>query len=151
VQFGPDTLLQPIHEEKIEPSSGAAVSVTDVAGDVLATEAVHPSVEPDVQEMPPPVTVPRPAPNVFAVRSQVAGWKVAVTLFAPVIDTVQLVPETLVQPSQDLKMEASPGAATRVRLPPFATGSVQSPVDPVVQVMPIPVTVPLPDTTVVSG
>ena len=75
----------------------------------------------------------------------------AVTLFAPVIETVQLVPDTLVQPNQDLKMASAPGAAMRVTLPPFATGSVHSPVDPVVQAMPVPVMVPFPDTTVVSG
>jgi hypothetical protein len=73
VQAFPDTEVQPLQLERIDPPSGAAVSVTDVAGDVLGTEAVHPCVEPVVQEMPSPVTVPRPLPEVFAVRSHVAG------------------------------------------------------------------------------
>ena len=84
--------------------------------------------------MPVPVTVP--FPDTTVVSGYVFGWNVAVTLFAPVIETVQLVPDTLVQPNHDLKMVPSPGAATRVTLPPFATGSVQSPVDPVAQAMP---------------
>jgi hypothetical protein len=151
VQTFPDTEVHPLQLEKNDPASGAAVSVTDVGGEVLCTEAVHPSVEPVVQEMPPPVTVPRPAPDVFAVRSQVVGWNVAVTVFAAVIDTVQTFPATLAQPDdQDLNREASSGVAVSVTLPPFATISVQSPVDPVAQAMPAPVTVPFPDTAAVS-
>lgn len=150
LQVDPDTLVHPLHEEKVEPTSGAAVSVTIVAGDVLDTAAVHPAVDPVAQETPSAVTVPRPVPDVLTVRSQVAGWKVAVTLFAPVMETVQLVPDTLVQPVHDLKMASAPGAATSVVLAPFATGSVQSPVDPVAQEMPFPVTVPFPDTAAVS-
>jgi hypothetical protein len=152
VQTFPDTEVHPLQLEKNDPASGVAVSVTDVAGEVLGTEAVHPSVEPVVQEMPPPVTVPRPAPDVFAVRSQVVGWNVAVTVFAAVIETVQTFPDTLAQPDdQDLNRKASSGVAVSVTLAPFATVSVQSPVDPVAQAMPVPVTVPFPDTAVVSG
>ena len=72
------------------------------------------------------------------------GWNVAVTVFAPVMLTVQLVPEYVRQPDQDLRMESGPGAAVSVTVSPFATGSVQSPPDPVAQAMPGPVTVPVP-------
>ena len=45
-------------------------------------------------------------------------------------------------------MEPPSGVAVSVTLAPFATASVQSPVDPVAQAMPVSVTVPFPVTTV---
>jgi hypothetical protein len=148
VQVLPFVLVQPDQLFSMAPAAGDAVSVTVVP---LATGVVQPAGS--LHSSPAPAITPV-APYIeagFTVRGYVLGWNVAVTLFAPVIETVQLVPDTLVQLVQDLKMASAPGAATRVMLPPFASASVQSPVEPVAQAMPGPVTVPFPDTTVVSG
>jgi uncharacterized protein YlzI (FlbEa/FlbD family) len=153
VQVFPDTVVQPLHDQKIDPASGVAVSVTAVAGEVFATWAVQPSVEPVVQAMPPPVTVPRPVPEVLAVRSHVAGWNVAVTVLAMVIETVHVFPDTAVQPLHDQKIDPASGAAVSVTTAPPPRLALQPAVDPVVQEMPSPVTVPrpVPEVRTVSG
>jgi hypothetical protein len=84
----------------------------------------------------------------------VLGWNTAVTVFAPVIETVQLVPEDVLHPVQFLKIEPGPGAAVKLTEAPFATASVQLRPGPVSQtVSPAPVMVPLPppDEASVSG
>jgi hypothetical protein len=147
VQTFPNTVVQPLHPVRIDPSSGVAVSVTAVAGEVLGTETVHPAVEPVVQEMPSPVTVPRPVPDVFAVRSQVVGWNVAVAVLAPVIVTVQTFSNTEVQPLQLVNIESGWGAAVSVTVVAGdvrGTETVHPAVEPVVQLTPPPVTVPRP-------
>ncbi len=79
----------------------------------------------------------------------------AVTLFAAVMETVQLAPDTLVQPSQDLKMEAAFGVAVSVTLAPFATVALQPSGVAALQAIPAPSTVPPPatppDTFTTSG
>ncbi len=72
------------------------------------------------------------------------------TVLAIVIETVQLVPEMLWQPDQDLNSASDAGVAVRVTVAPFATCALHVPVDPVVQEIPAPSIVPLPVTTVVS-
>jgi hypothetical protein len=147
VQTFPDTDVQPLHLEKTEPASGAAVSATDVAGAVLGTLAVQPAVEPVAQEMPGPVTVPRPVPEVFAVRTHWAGTNVADTVFALVIATVQTFPEIDVQPLQLENTDPDCGDAvsvTAVAGDVLETLAVQPTVEPVVQEMPSPVTDPRP-------
>ncbi len=95
--------------------------------------------------MPSPWTAPpAPVPAVFTVRAYVLGWKVAVTVFAPVIDTVHVAPLTEAQPVQLFRIELASGVAVRVTVAPFATAVVQPAVDPVVQAMFGPVTVPVP-------
>jgi hypothetical protein len=104
---------------------------------------VHPVVE--LQSMPSPWTAPpAPVPAVFTVRAYVLGWNVAVTVFAPVIDTVHVAPLTEAQPLQLFRIELASGVAVRVTVAPFATAVVQPAVDPVVQAMFGPVTVPVP-------
>ena len=49
--------------------------------------------------MPVPVTVPEPVPVLLTVKAY-NGLKVALTVFAAVILTVQLVPLTVLQPDQ---------------------------------------------------
>ncbi len=142
VQVVPETRVHPLHDENVEPGSGAAVSVTDVAGDVLGTEAVHPSAEPVVQEMLPPVTVPRPVPDVFAVRSQASGWNVAVTVLAAVIVTVHLVPLADVQPDQLFSNEPAAGVAVSVTVLPLPAVVVQPAGSP--HSSPAPAIVPAP-------
>jgi hypothetical protein len=147
VQTLPDTEVQPYQLVKTDPASAVAVSVTLVGGIVLATFAVHPAVEPVVQAMPGAVTVPRPVPEVFVVRSQVAGPNDAVTLLAPAMETTQTFPEMEVQPLQLEKTEPASAVAVRVTLVAgvvFATLAVHPAVEPVVQVMPGAVTVPRP-------
>jgi hypothetical protein len=63
-QTGPTTLVQPDHDVKIEPASGAAVNVTTCAGVVFATLTVH---TPLAQVSPSPPTLPFPIPDVRAV------------------------------------------------------------------------------------
>jgi hypothetical protein len=67
------------------------------------------------------------------------------------METVQLAPDTLEQPVHELKIESAAGEAVSVIVAPFTTGAVQTPVFPVVQEIPVPSTVPLPDTSVVSA
>jgi hypothetical protein len=75
----PAVEAQPVHATKMDLASGAAVRVTSVAGVVFGTGAVQPAVEPVVQEIPGPVTVPTPEPLVFTVSGHVFGWNVTVT------------------------------------------------------------------------
>jgi hypothetical protein len=114
VQTFPETDVHPTQVEKRDPASGVAVSVTCVAGTVFGTWAVQPAVEPVVQAIPAPVTVPLPVPEVFAVRSQVAGPNVAVTVLAMVIETVHTFPDADVHPTQDEKTDPVSAVAVRV-------------------------------------
>jgi hypothetical protein len=68
VQTLPETLVQPDQLANTELASGDAVRTTCVAGTVFGTAAVQPAVDPLAQEIPSPVTVPLPAPDVLAVR-----------------------------------------------------------------------------------
>jgi hypothetical protein len=67
VQTFPEALAQPDQLAKTELASGVAVTTTCVAGVVFGTDAVQPAVDPLVQEIPSPVTVPLPDPDVFTV------------------------------------------------------------------------------------
>ena len=83
--------MQPNQPTKAAPSAGVAVSVTLLP---FAAASEQSPVDPVVQRIPGPSTVP--TPETRTVRSYVAGWNVAVTVFAMVIDEmVQVVPETL--------------------------------------------------------
>ncbi len=138
--------MQPNQPTKAPPAAGVAVSVTLSP---FGAGALQAPVDPVVQRMPGPSTVPTPETRTLS--TYVAGWNVAVTVFAMVIDEmVQVVPETLEHPDHDLKIASGAGVAVSVKLPPFATGSVQSPVEPVVQEIPAASIVPLPETTAVS-
>ena len=117
-----------------------AVRVTAAPASIAA---VQPLVEPFVQLMPGPLTVPWPVPVAVTVSEYVAGWNVAVAVFGPVMVTVQVAPLTEVQPDQLLKSEPGAGSATSVTVAPFATEVEQPVVEPVVQLMPGPLTVPL--------
>jgi hypothetical protein len=145
VQTFPETLVHPDQPVRIEPASGVAVRTTCVAGVVFGTVYVQPAV--DAHEIPSPVTVPLPVPDVLAVRTKVLGAKVAVTVFAALIATVQTFSETLVHPDQLARMELASGVAVRITCVAgvvFATLTVQPAVEPDVQEMPSPVMVPLP-------
>ena len=139
------TESHPVHPVNSELASGAATSVTCVAGVVFATGVVHPEVEPLVHVIPPPEIVPLPVPPVRAVSSHVLGANVAVTVFAAAIETVQAVSETLVQPDHVWKIELESGVATRVTSVAgvvFGTLVEHPAVAPGMQLMPGPVTGP---------
>ncbi|WP_242345111.1 hypothetical protein, partial [Anaeromyxobacter terrae] len=73
-----------------------------------------------------------------------AGWNVAVTVFALVTATEQTGPETLVQPDHDVKTEPVSGTAVNVTTWAgfvFATLTVHT---PLTQVSPSPATLPFP-------
>jgi hypothetical protein len=95
-------------------------------------------------------TVPCPVPEVLAVRRYVEGWNVAVTVFADVIDTVQvrLSAEIVVHPVQPETSDPGAGAAlsvTTVAGVVTGTFAVHVPDEGVVQLRPPPsVTVPEP-------
>jgi hypothetical protein len=67
VQTFPETLVHPDQLVRMELASGVAVRTTCVAGAVFATLTVQPAVDPLVQEIPSPVMVPFPMPDVLAV------------------------------------------------------------------------------------
>jgi hypothetical protein len=118
----------------------------------FATCSLQSPVDPVAQEISDPSTVSTvPLPLTSVASSKKAGWNVAVTVVARVIDTVHVAPEMLEQPDQAFRIESGPGVAVSVIIEPFSTGSVQSPVDPVVQAIPGASTVPLPLTTAVSA
>jgi hypothetical protein len=145
VQVRSFTESQPVQPVKRELPSGCATSVTCVGGDVFAIAAVQPAVEPLAHAMPFPVIVPLPVPPVRAVRSHVLGANVAVTDFAAVIETVQLMPDVLAHPDHDWKIEVPSGAATRITsVAGVVFGTfVEHPADePLAHAIPGPVTVP---------
>jgi hypothetical protein len=148
VQRAPETLVHPDQPVKIDAaSSGAAVSVTAVAGEVFGTAVVQPAVEPLVQEMSSPVTVPFPRPLVLTVSAQVLGANVAETVRAAVTETVQTFPEYDVQPDQRDRIELGPGVAVSVTTAGgevTGTSAVHPEVEPVVHEIPPPSTVPVP-------
>ncbi len=146
VHVVPEDDVQPYQPVKVAPSAGIAVRV---ATSPFATGSVQSPVDPVVHWIPVPTTVP--TPETSTVSTYVAGWNVAVTVFAAnTFVTLHVVPETLEHPDHDLKIASGAGVALSAMLPPFATGSLQSPVDPVVQEIPGPSIVPLPLTTAVS-
>src|SRR5439155_607302 len=126
--------LQPV---KVEPTAGAAVSVTAVP---LAKLAVH--VAPQVIPAGALVTVPLPVPAGVTVSVKVCSVKVAVTVVAAEIVTMQAPVPEQPPPLQPLKVEPAAGAAVSVTAVPLAKFAVH--VAP--QVIPAGelVTVPLP-------
>jgi hypothetical protein len=149
VQLLPETLAHPVQLLNTELVSGLAVSTTVSP---FAKVVLHGTPDTTTQVKPPPSenTVPPPPPVEFSVSGYRAGWNVAVTFFAAAIVTLQVVPEKEVQPLHDLKIASGAGVAVSVTWSPLATCSVQSPVVPVVQAMPGPAIVPLPEIVVLS-
>jgi hypothetical protein len=135
---------QPVN---LAPAAGAAVSTTL---DPVATSAVQ--VAPPVPQLiPPPVTLPLPATDTE--RTTVVGVppeKDALTLFALLIETVQVVAVPLQAPPQPEKVAPEAGVAVNVTLAPSDWLAVHA-VAPLPQLIPPPVTVPGPLTETVSG
>ena len=131
---------------KVEPELAVAVSVTDVP---LEKEALQ--VEP--QLMPEGVlvtTVPVPVPDLLTVKDE-PPVKVAVTLWAEFIATVQAPVPEQPPPDQPVKVEPELGVADSVTVVPDSNEAVQ--VEP--QLMPegelLTVPEPVPDLIIVKG
>src|SRR5439155_14989 len=125
--------LQPL---KVEPAAGAAVSVTAVPLVKLAAQ-----VAPQVMPAGLLVTVPAPAPALETVSTR-AGVKVAVTVVAAEIVTVQAPVPEQPPPLQPVKVEPAAGAAVSVTAVPLAKLAEQ--VAPQVIPAGLLVTVPVP-------
>src|SRR5207249_2771397 len=127
----------PLQPEKVEPATGAAVKVTEVPLAYAAAQVVP-------QAMPAGalVTVPLPAPLELTVSVKDCSAKVAVTVCAALIVTVQVPVPEQPPPLQPEKVEPAAGAAVKVTEVPLANAAAQ--VAP--QAMPAGalVTVPLP-------
>jgi hypothetical protein len=156
LQTVPATVVQPDQLAKTEVASGVAVSVTTVAGVVFGTDALHTPVAPAPQSMPPPLTFPLPVPPVVTASGYVLGENVAMTNQDPLTDTVQTSPVAEVQPSQLVKTDPASGVAVRVTTVGglvLGTEMLHTPLPPVAQSMPPPLTrpFPVPEATTVSG
>jgi hypothetical protein len=65
------------------------------------------------------VTVPPPLPDLLTVNANVCTVKAAVTVFAAVIETVQVAPDAVSQPFQLANVEPALAAAVKVTVVPL--------------------------------
>jgi hypothetical protein len=114
VHVAPETELQPVQLPKTEPAAGVAVSVT-VVPFVYGCEQSAPQLIPAGLD----VTVPPPAPALPTVSMKVGTVKVAVTVFAAVMDTVHVAPDAVSQPFQLANVEPAAAAAVKVTVVPL--------------------------------
>lgn len=141
----------PVHPAKFEPASGDAVNVTIM---FCASD----SVQSTPQVMPVPVTVPVPLPDLVTVSRKLTGTISTVsncaftlgitgTVTPPtgMVNTHVLVP-VQVPPLQPINVEPGAAVAVKVTNSPGAYGSLQS----APQLMPVPVTMPLPEPDLVT-
>ena len=137
VQVAEAPLQAPLQPVKLEPAAAAAVSVT-----VEPLAKSFSQVAPQAMPAGLLVTEPFPVPALATVRWNVWAANVAVTDFAALIGTVQVVDVVLQAPLQRVKLEPAAGTAVSVTFVPWA--SVATQVAP--QSMPagLLVTVPLP-------
>src|SRR5262245_23485840 len=128
----------PLHPVKVDPVVGVAASVTNVP---LSREAeqVAPQSIPEGSD----VTVPLPVPPVLTVRVTVRRVKVAVTVVAAFMVTVQAPVPAQPPPLHPVKAEPVAGVAVSVTTVPLSKGAEQV----LPQLIPagFEVTVPLPE------
>jgi hypothetical protein len=143
---------EPLHAPpqlwKVSPFAGWADSVTFVPAESVAEQVVPPAP----QVRPPPVTVPLPVTETLSgnvVGATEPPEKFAVTLLSPLIVTVHVAPLELVHPLQLVNEPPEPGVAVSVTSWPEPSSALQPVDEPLVQVIPPPVTVPLPFTETV--
>lgn len=137
-------LVHPDHDTVPPEAVGVAVSV-------IVEPGVSPPLHvcgPGPQVMPPPDTVPRP----FTVRESGTSWaNVAVTVRSLSIWTVHVDCEPVQSPLGPQPTKAYPLCGVAVSVTLEFGGSCASQVEPGPQLMPPPVTEPLPLTDTVSG
>ena len=109
--------LQPVN---VEPAAGVAVKVTAVPL-AKAAEQVAPQAMPAGAL----VTVPVPAPVLLTVRVKLCSAKVAVTVCAALIVTVQVPVPEQPPPLQPVNVEPAAGVAVRVTAVPLANAAEQ--------------------------
>ena len=109
-------VVQPVpdHPAKVEPLAAVAISTTEVPLVKLA-EQVAPQLMP-VGEL---VTVPLPVPLLFTVRLKVTALKVAVTVVAALIDTVQVPVPVHPPPLHPANVDPDAAAAVSTTEPPL--------------------------------
>jgi hypothetical protein len=137
----------PLQPSNVEPEPAAAVSVTF---EPTARFAVQ-TVAPPPQLIPPPVTVPFPVTLTDNGTVEVpTPVKLAVTVLALFIVTVQVVVVPEQAPPQPRKPAPESGIAVSVTVDPVVSFAVQPDPPAEVHAIPPPVTVPLPVTDTVS-
>ena len=108
----PVPVQSPVQPAKVEPVAAVAVRVT-----LLPYEKLAPHVPPQSIPAGLLVTVPDPVPAFVTLRAKGCRVKVAVTLRAAVMATMQL-PVPVQSPPQPMKVEPVVGVAVRVTLLP---------------------------------
>jgi len=109
----------PLQPENVEPAAGVAVKVTAVP---LANGAEQ--VVPQETPVGALVTVPDPVPALLTVSVNVCSAKVAVTVCAALIVTVQVLPVPVqTPPLQPVNVEPAAGVAVNVTAVPLANGA----------------------------
>jgi hypothetical protein len=141
-------LQAPSQPVKAAVRAGVAVSVTSEPSFSFAVQVVPPFPH----WIPPPLTEPGPVTVTvrLTVPEVVPPENVAVTLFAAFIVTVQVVEPPLQAPPQLVKLAPLSGVAVSVTVAPVVSFTVHV-VCPDPQLIPPPVTVPLPVTETPSG
>jgi hypothetical protein len=145
-QVASSPLQAPSQPVNVAFAAGVAVSVTVESSSGLAVHVVRPLPH----WIPPPLTEPGPVTVTLSVIPVPLVVNVAVTLFAPLIVTVQVVAAPLHAPPQLVKAAPVSGVAVRVTVEPAVWFTVQF-VAPEPQLIPPPVTVPSPVTETPSG
>lgn len=111
VQIAPETVSHPL--QPVKNTLGLAMSVTSVSLSNSAAQSVP-------QLIPSGLELTRPdIPVLLTLRAKRFRSKPAVTVLAPVIVTVHVVPDTLSHPVQPTKTELPAGLAVSVTLVPF--------------------------------
>jgi hypothetical protein len=109
VQVAAVPVQAPVQPLKVEPAAAVAVSVTVLFWLKLAAQAAPQSIP--AGEL---VTVPVPVPALVTVSITGTGVKLAVTVFAMDIVTVQVVAVPVQAPDQPSNVEPVAGVAVRV-------------------------------------
>jgi hypothetical protein len=139
-------LHAPPQPRNVPPAAGVAVSTTVEFGGTFAVQELPPLP----QAMPPPLTVPLPVTETESKNVGAAVENAALTVFALVIETVQVVAVPLQAPPQPLNVAPEAGVAVRVTFALSVWLAVHV-VAPLPQLIPPPVTVPGPETETVSA
>ena len=111
----PAPLHAPPHELKLQPEEGAPLSVTSVPLAYACEQADPQLINPSLL-----LTVPLPDDEIVKVSLAPLCVKVAVTVWAEFMSTVQPVPELTVQPAHPLKLQPDSEAAVSETAVPLA-------------------------------
>ena len=113
VQVAPAEVSHPVHPVNVDPDAALAVNVT-VAPLTYGSEQSAPQLMPAGLD----ATVPVPT-SALVTPSVKSTLKVAVTVFAALMLTVQVEPETVVHPLQPVNADPEAAAAVSVTVVPL--------------------------------